>query len=470
MIEGYNFLSANVNSLNTSERNCFKNVGSKFNTKIAPLIATKAEFIILVDTRIGKFGKELNLFLRTNSLCRYNMIINSSRNSRGVAILIRADLDLDFEVIFYDVHENSLIIKVVNEKSPHLSFLVGGLYGPPQNHSPNFINEIFNQISPHGLDFICMGDLNTVTDPSPPSSNIDLLGHRAIPNIKHCKALNLLIEENVICDPFRLLNPDLKKYSYQPFQGKNSSMSRLDHVLTNPDLVRKIDCVEMILKPNRLFDHLPLLVKFKRKSSVYIEKKINSQLLNIPGCLLVGFIASYGVINDNLKEKIPIIDDVIRSANAKLSNIRYILTMKAQNDFFKQDALLSHLLDKLIANAMESFSALPSFEQLSNHEFEVSHDFLLQSMTNSIVREVATFQSFFLKLSRKREHYIRKKLLKAPTGTLPDLEAELNSINVKKNISYLRKQREFDILCKEKIKPSYVSIIKNSKKMCLYGW
>ena len=66
---------------------------------------------------------------------------------------------------------------------------------------------------------ICIGgDWNCVYDLAPANRNQDILNMNSLPNPNNGKSLSTLCDKFDIGDPFRILNPYAKEYSYIPFE------------------------------------------------------------------------------------------------------------------------------------------------------------------------------------------------------------------------------------------------------------
>jgi hypothetical protein len=93
----------NCNSLNISTE-CNKQL-----TKIISITSLLSNIILLSDIRMGgtpdQCEKIKKMFL-TNSCKQYNFYYNSSKNSRGVGILIDSTIQHTVHSVFKDVHES----------------------------------------------------------------------------------------------------------------------------------------------------------------------------------------------------------------------------------------------------------------------------------------------------------------------------------------------------------------------------
>ena len=87
-LTGIRFLSQNVNSLNLSTRFQLSNNLNRFDQKLEAILDKKVEIILLQDVRLGPEGDNiLRKRLEFNKYGSYDTFTNSTRASRGVAIL-----------------------------------------------------------------------------------------------------------------------------------------------------------------------------------------------------------------------------------------------------------------------------------------------------------------------------------------------------------------------------------------------
>jgi exonuclease III len=141
------FSSQNCNSLNvsTSVRNQA--------AKIVSILAWVTEIIFLCDIRLNGRHAAISDALRNT----YKIYYHSSMNKRGVAVLIKNDLDLQVLEEFRDTEENAIILRV---RLRGIELLIGSVYGPNTNQ---FLLYDFLQVTLNrwrGLPTVLGGDWN----------------------------------------------------------------------------------------------------------------------------------------------------------------------------------------------------------------------------------------------------------------------------------------------------------------------
>ena len=119
--------AVNINSFNISTLGGESN---KTFLKIEGITGKKSDIILIVDTRMGKKGKEIEKIMQLSKNGKYKLYSNSTRESRGVAIAIKSSV---YHVVYEtikDPNENFLILKV---KIQDKKIALGVIYGPNRN-------------------------------------------------------------------------------------------------------------------------------------------------------------------------------------------------------------------------------------------------------------------------------------------------------------------------------------------------
>jgi exonuclease III len=159
-----------------------------------------------------------NLFL-TNSNKQYIFYYNSSRNSRGVGILIDNSLNCTVDNILKDPDENFLAITVTINNSV-LNLI--SVYGPNKDdklfyqHLSNFLT------STSGIPSILGGDWNTTYSTDSSRNNIDIFNMSRPPSIVRSGWLADLCTVHGLIDPYRAIYPVAKDYTYIPHGTKKT--------------------------------------------------------------------------------------------------------------------------------------------------------------------------------------------------------------------------------------------------------
>jgi exonuclease III len=160
----------------------------------------------------------------------YMLYTNINSEKRGTVVAVKRSSQIVVNECFNNGNNrDATFLKV---KRGNFEFLVGAIYGPNENNV-NFFQGICDTVTREGLPFIIGGDFNTILDQRRGRDNLDKEGRGGIPNSVNSDFLNLKINENVWTDPFRILYPDTREFSYLSFRGADNEMdkNRLDFFL-----------------------------------------------------------------------------------------------------------------------------------------------------------------------------------------------------------------------------------------------
>jgi hypothetical protein len=125
---GISVAAQNCNSLNVSS---IKNQ----DLKLSALINYKTDIILLSDIRLN--GKHDTVLSKLNLW--YKVYFNSTRNSRGVAVLISNQVEHSVLETSVDPQENALLMKLCIKGK---NVVIGSIYGPNDNNCLSFFDFI----------------------------------------------------------------------------------------------------------------------------------------------------------------------------------------------------------------------------------------------------------------------------------------------------------------------------------------
>ena len=117
-LNGICVISQNINSLNLSTRAQLINNLHRFDQKLESILSKNADIILLQDTRLGTDGH--NILKKRLEFSRYGfftLFSNSTKSSRGVAVIIRKTLPVKI------IHSQSCVLLKVTcfWKSPSMA-------------------------------------------------------------------------------------------------------------------------------------------------------------------------------------------------------------------------------------------------------------------------------------------------------------------------------------------------------------
>jgi exonuclease III len=245
--------SINCNSLNKSNT-------AKWNQtlKICGISKLKSDIIFLSDIRI--INKNLvssaddikKLFLN-NPYEKYNCFFNSTKNKRGVGILIKQSLQFRILDQINSQDENILALRI-HLKNTEVMLI--SIYGP-NNTDPGFFNVLSDILRTlNDVPVILGGDWNATLSTDPVQNNIDVLNMARLPNLSHSNKISDLLVNFNLSDPFRFFYPDRKEYSHVPRYNLSQNKSRLDFFFVSDSLLDfTSDCLIHTALQNKLFNH-----------------------------------------------------------------------------------------------------------------------------------------------------------------------------------------------------------------------
>jgi exonuclease III len=218
---GISVAAQNCNSLNVSS---IKNQ----DLKISSIINYKSDVILLSDVRLN--GKHASVLAKFGLW--YTVYYNSTRNSRGVAVLISKQVEHSVVASAVDPQENALILKlVINGKN----VIIGSVYGPNDNNCVPFFNFISGTLNGwRDCPVILGGDWNATPSCLPVNDNPDVMFMRNIPSQVRSEHIRDLCEFEDLSDPFRTLYPDARDFSYHPSGNTRKNRSRIDFFWFRP--------------------------------------------------------------------------------------------------------------------------------------------------------------------------------------------------------------------------------------------
>ena len=191
-------------------------------------------------------------------------------NSRGVAILIRKNVQVKMKRSHIDESGRYLILEIEFES---LSFIISSLYAPNED-KPSFFNDLFKKVAEIPIENkILVGDWNLVLDLS-----LDKKGGQRHTNTKSVEAVKKFMNEENLVDIWRKLNPEDRQYTW--FRKRPEIvMTRLDMFIIS-DRLSPLTVSSNIL-PSFMSDHcmIRLIIELENKGRGPGFWKLNTSLL-----------------------------------------------------------------------------------------------------------------------------------------------------------------------------------------------
>jgi exonuclease III len=153
-----------------------------------------------------------NMFL-TNSSKQTDFLYNSSKNSRGVGVLIDHSIQYSVNKILKDPDENIIVLHITIDKC---NLILAGIYGPNSN-SKDFFSNLRTYLDEFkGTPMILGGDWNTTYSTGSIRQNIDIYSMSSPPSTLRSGWLHELCMELDLLDPFRALHPTAREFTFIP--------------------------------------------------------------------------------------------------------------------------------------------------------------------------------------------------------------------------------------------------------------
>jgi exonuclease III len=464
-LNGLSISCINVNSLNMASAN--KPAQLK---KLYGILKLRSDVIFLSDTRMSNRNlvssiTDVTSIFRNNSFGSYSCYFNSTKNKRGVGILINNKLafaDLDRRT---DPDENYLLLKVQLRGN---ILILGAIYGP-NTLDENFFINLRNDINALGnFPTILGGDWNTTFSSLPVDLNPDCLNMANVPNPRHSLLLNELCDLLNLTDPFRSLYPFRKDYSYTPRAAGSVNRSRIDFFIFSQDLLTLCeDCSIADCLSNSMFDHKAVTVKFRGTGTYTPNNSISVKTIKDPDTELL--------IKISVSECYLIYQDRERVVKNRLLTLlgtarRYLRNAGPDKNFYFLDFQDQHEYDSRQTNLRECRQILNSndINDIANLNVNIQHDIFFEMILNHVKNDLLSYQSFLNKFLF-REKRVLSELISTLKNNhilnfqeIGDAEKKLQRISEQEIETALELHPAFEHLNGEKMSPKFLKLAKNS--------
>jgi exonuclease III len=198
------------------------------------------------------YANELERQFMYNPYCSYNLYYNSTQNKRGVGILVKRALNFTVHRQIADQEENFILLDATLSGS---KVTLGSIYGP-NTLNQQFFDSLTRGCKDLGNDKILLaGDWNCTFSMDPVERNVDCLNMGMVPSLRHSRLLRLMCNELNITDPFRMLHPNKKDFSYIPMQITDLVLTFF--LASNTLLEIDFECgiAHHLQNQNKMFDH-----------------------------------------------------------------------------------------------------------------------------------------------------------------------------------------------------------------------
>jgi len=471
-VNGLLINAINCNSLNMSEYS--KSMQTR---KLYSILKNKADIVLLSDVRISSRNKTADIgglrqTLEKNPYCAYNLILHSTQNKRGVGMMIKKSLCLSEINRTYDRDENYLAISLQDPAGK--TFICCAVYGP-NNRDDNFFDRLEQGLRTLGnFPMIIGGDWNCTFSDASVETNIDCLNMTNVPNAAHSRKIRLLCENLDLTDPFRILWPNTKKFSYFPRNVNQINRSRIDFFLMSSCLITKLSRCDINSMPNcKAFDHATILLDFRNAGTRNGgNRRIYNSILSDPD---IDIVVKLTVLETHLTHCIIDDDSILwRGHNAleMVGRCRALLRSVGPTPTilpYEQINLeIINTRNGAIAE-ISDFLDTVDWERIQNADIECDQKTFIDVLVNNIVNEVSSYQSFIGKKKKEFKQSVQDRLIAALNSrnidmdVIRDIEQQLVRLKEQEINFELEKYAIFDILTSEKITPSFLKLAKTGR-------
>jgi len=363
---------------------------------------------------------------------------------------------------FKDQSENILAINV-SMGSQKINLI--SIYGTNRN-DPVFFTDLCNFLLMYpDSPTILGGDWNATFCNTPGPDNIDIYRMANMPSLYRSEQIELLCNNFNLSDPFRILHPDSREFTFRPKNGR-ANRSRIDFFLISDSL---IDCLSSCniktAMATELFDHKAVDLHFNKAKFSPI-RSINQSILSHPRLSETVYAAT---VDCYLNHAAP--DPNLDLEQRKLELGNFISILRQINDLefdneLNQVGAGDNNMQLLLDSLARARRILPDPEELNNINISCDDDTFLEVLLNNIKNEIINLQSWGIKVRNLRKNNLIKSITTLKKDYLingdiiSDLEAELNLIVDTELNARIRSMKIFEGLHAEKPNAMFLSLAK----------
>jgi exonuclease III len=405
----------------------------------------------------------------------YKVYFNSSKNSRGVAVLIGNQVEHELLEAAVDPQENVLLLRIVLGR---VEAVIGAVYGPNDNNCAPFFDFIGATLNRwNNLPCILGGDWNTTPSSLPAAENPDIFSMANIPSKGRSEGVEALCNNFDLSDPYRVLDPETRDYTYVPSGVVRRNRSHIDFFLASSDLYDGINACSIAQGFSRKsFDHKPIFLNFQKKKgrgrACVFNSTINHKLAEdivrlavhnnaIRSALAVAGPAASALLNNEM-ERMSVIVNLIN---------RHVDLQGTTETRDQTEAELEELL-ALEADLATEWAAAGSIEYLQNFERQVTPDVFFENLVEDCKISLITLQNRIKSAAnRYRKEWTTELAALKKAGTYGDnverinhLESKLNEASERYVSERLGNYVKTELLNSEKMTPKFLKIAESSQK------
>jgi exonuclease III len=427
--------------------------------------------VLLSDVRLnGKdkiFSDKLKLW--------YKVYFNSTKNSRGVAVLIRNLVEHELLESAVDPQENVILLRIV---LGGVEAVIGAVYGPNDNNCAPFFYFIGATLNRwNNLPCILGGDWNATPSSLPATENPDIFSMNNIPSKVRSEDVEALCNDFDLSDPYRVLDPETRDFTYVPSGVVRKNRSRIDFFLASSDLYEGINsCTIAQGFSRKSFDHKPIFLNFQKKKGKGRACVYNS----IVNHKLAEDIVRLAVHNNTIRSALvaagPAVTALLNTEMDKMNNIvnlinRYVDLQGSAETREQTEAELEEIL-VLEADLATEWAAASSIEYLQSFERQVTPDVFFENLVEDCKISLITLQNRVKTAANKdRKAWTTELAVLKKSGAyganverINYLETKLNDASDRYVSERLGNYIKTDVLNSEKMTPKFLKIAESGQK------
>jgi exonuclease III len=441
------------------------------------ICSLKSEILFLSDIRMGQISNQQSTLKVSSTFNRSRLrdhifLSNSTDNKRGVAILISKKLNPEVLDTFRDQNQNILLVEC-NINGNRL--ILGSIYGP-NSTCRQFYRDITSFLERKiNVPVILGGDWNVTWSNSGPEDNIDISGMVRTPNFTNGNLLKNLANDFELTDPFRILYPDRKCYSYVPFGNARKNKSRLDFFIISTSLLGAVvDCGIFPGMLSSQFDHKPIFLHFNSEKTFKKDKSLKNWFLEEEEVKISTELAALQIYIRSIdRAENPVLHEqlitAVNSINVIMLRVLELREQIAKNYNGNMD-FENLLLSALYAEHREIMDGLPEFLVINAAKRVCSNKEFFMDLTSHVSLRVSGVQRKLNKLKNLKKNLLIKEInelnsvANPDAGRLDTCERELNSILNLELRRLISKKKIFEGLTNEKPTKRFFEVAHNVGK------
>jgi exonuclease III len=428
-----NFPQFSISAINCNTLNMSSLCRQTKLRKLYGILSLKTDIIFMSDLRLcnrngtSDIGFLKNVFA-VNPYGSYTLYHQSRTNKRGVGILVKKTLNFTcLDSVGDQEDDNYLLLRASIQG---FTVILGSIYGPSLNNE-RFFDRLMQSITSLDNDPVILGgDWNTVFSTLPLASNPDVLNMQDLPNANHSRKVKELCNTLKLTDPYRTMYPNMKEYSYAPWNNIRNNRSRIDFFLISECLTPLVnDCFIKPSVQSKMFDHKAILLDFKPAHSKSSRPTISKKIMNDPDLDIIvesavfecyaHYLPNGNPIKPIILNKIGIVNVLMRQAGPDPAFLAYSYAELLDTD------LRINLMDRLMRILMQLRNM-----NILDMDINIEADLFFEVLINNVRNAVISYQSFIFKKVKESSSNLEKQIKKLKVRSEENLKksADLNWI------------------------------------------